>query len=101
MTKKQFLKSTIKNFSQVYFGKDNCCRCGCAGNYIYTTSNIHMQTIIDKNLPININDKLAKRRLNQAKKLISQQSAKIEIGDIYVNVIFGDNRALTFYFDEI
>lgn len=93
MTKKQFLKSKNKNFSQVYFGKDRCCRCGCGGHYIATTYMINPRS--------KVNDDLFNEKLNEAKVLIETNRAIFEKGENFVNISYGENRALTFYFDEI
>ena len=47
-----------------------------------------------------INDKLVEKRLKKAKALILK-GVDVEYGKEYVNIETGDNRALTFYFDEI
>jgi hypothetical protein len=92
MTKETFLKATLSQISQVYSGKDHCCRCGCGGTYISTS-------YMDK--PRNeINDKLAARRLKRAQSLLSA-GAEYDIQNNYANIVTGNNRCLTFYFDEI
>lgn len=92
MTREQFLQSEISNISQVYFGKDHCCRCGCGGTYTATS---YM-----KDPRSEVNNKLVETRLKRAKKLVLE-GAEVEYGDTYVNVVTGVNRALTFYFDEV
>lgn len=92
MTREQFLQSEISNISQVYFGKDHCCRCGCGG--IYTATSYMKDPRSD------VNDSLVEKRLKRAKKLVLE-GAEVEYGDTYVNVVTGVNRALTFYFDEV
>jgi hypothetical protein len=47
-----------------------------------------------------INNDLVARRLKRAKKLV-QQGADVDYGDNYVDIETGNNRALTFYFDEV
>jgi len=47
-----------------------------------------------------VNDSLVAKRLARAKRLI-ESGAVVEYGDTYVNIETGDNKALTFYFDEI
>jgi hypothetical protein len=47
-----------------------------------------------------INDKLVERRLKKAKALILN-GANVDYDKTYVNIETGDNRALTFYFDEV
>ena len=92
MTKEQFLQAEISNISQVYFGKDRCCRCGCGGTYTATS---YME-----NPRSEVNDALVEERLKRAKKLVLE-GAKVEYEDTYVNISTGVNRALTFYFDEV
>ena len=92
MTKEQFLQSDITNISQVYFGKDHCCRCGCGGTYTATS---YME-----NPRSEVNDTLVEERLKRAKKLVLE-GAEVEYSDTYVNISTRGNRALTFYFDEV
>ena len=92
MTKEQFLQAEISNISQVYLGKDHCCRCGCGGTYTATS---YME-----NPRSDVNDSLVEKRLKRAKKLILE-GVEVEYADIYVNISTGENRALTFYFDEV
>ena len=47
-----------------------------------------------------INDSLVAKRLARGKRLV-ESGAVVEYGDVYVNIETGDNKALTFYFDEI
>ncbi|MEI7960761.1 MAG: hypothetical protein WCI04_00335 [archaeon] len=47
-----------------------------------------------------MNDQLNLKRLQKAKKLV-QSGAKYEIGSNNINIVTGDNRALTLYFDEV
>jgi hypothetical protein len=47
-----------------------------------------------------VNDVLADTRLRRAKKLY-QAGAETDFGSTYVNVVIGNNRALTVYFDEV
>jgi hypothetical protein len=47
-----------------------------------------------------INDKLVERRLKKAKALILN-GANVDYDKTCVNIETGDNRALTFYFDEV
>ena len=92
MTIEQFLQSEISNISQVYFGKDHCCRCGCGGNYTATS---YM-----KDPRSDVNDSLVQKRLKRAKKLVLE-GAEVEYGYNFVNIPTGENRALTFYFDDL
>jgi len=93
MTQEQFLQSvTLKNVSQVYSGKDHCCRCGCRGTYTATSYMKNPRTVI--------NDSLVEKRLKRAKKLIAE-GAEYDFGGSYVNIVTGNDRALTLYFDEL
>jgi hypothetical protein len=92
MTKEQFLQVEISNISQVYFGKDRDCRCGCGGTYTATS---YM-----KDPRSDVNDSLVEKRLKRAKKLVLE-GAKTTYGDNYVNISTGNNKALTFYFDDL
>lgn len=93
MTKEQFLQScTIENISQTYSGRDNVCRCGCAGTYTATS---YM-----KNPRSEVDDKLVESRLKRAKRLILS-GADAEFGGNHLNISTGNDRALTFYFDEL
>ena len=92
MNKEEFLNTDISKISKVYNGKRDCCRCGCGGNYIYTSFD-------KKNHPLDdINDKLVEKRLNRAKKLINE-GADVDWGGDYVDVESGNDRTLTFYFN--
>lgn len=76
----------LDQVKKVYVGADNCCRCGCRGNYIYTGF-----------LPKD--DKRVKTLLTRAKNMV--ESGKGEITDEseeYINISYGNNRAITIYF---
>jgi len=92
INKEQFLSTTINQISQVYSGKDHHCRCGCGGEYVATSFMEDPRS--------DVNDSLVAKRLARAKRLI-ESGAVVEYGDTYVNIETGDNKALTFYFDEI
>lgn len=92
LNKEQFLSATLNQISQVYLGKDHHCRCGCGGEYTATSFMEDPRS--------DVNDSLVARRLKRAKRLV-ESGAHVEYGDIYVNIETGDNKALTFYFDEI
>jgi hypothetical protein len=93
MNKGQFLESQISQISQVYSGKRNHCRCGCGGSYTATSYMVNPRT--DE-----ISNKLVERRLRKAKKLVLE-GADVIYDNTYVDVQTGENRALTFYFDEV
>jgi hypothetical protein len=90
--KEDFMQATIKDISCVYNGKRDCCRCGCRGDYVYTS----YSTIGDSE----INDSLIEKRLKRAKKLL-EEGADVDFGGTFVDVECGKNRTLTFYFDDV
>lgn len=92
MTKELFLNATLNQISQVYFGKDNHCRCGCGGDYIATSFMIDPRS--------DVNDELVAKRLARAKRLV-EKGVFVEYSSSYVNIRTGNNKALTFYFDEV
>jgi hypothetical protein len=93
MNKGQFLEASLTQISQVYYGKRNHCRCGCGGTYTATSYMVNPRT--DE-----INDEMVAKRLRRAKKLV-MSGADVDYGDTYVDVQTGENRTLTFYFDEV
>jgi hypothetical protein len=92
MTKQQFLSATLNQVSQVYFGKRDCCRCGCGGDYTATSFMVEARS--------DVNDSLVEKRLKRAQHLV-ESGADVNYGETYVDVETGKNRTLTFYFDEI
>ena len=92
MTKEQFLSATLNQISQVYSGKRHHCRCGCGGDYTATSFMVKPRS--------DVNDSLVEKRLKRAKRLV-ESGADVNYGDTYIDIETGDNRALTFYFDEI
>lgn len=92
LTIEEFLKMELNQISQCYLGKDRCCRCGCGGEYTFTSFHISPRA--------DINDTLVAKRLNRAKNII-RKGGEYEIGDNHINVVTGLNRALTLYFDEV
>lgn len=93
MNRQSFLEATVAQVSQVYKGKRHHCRCGCGGEYISTSFMIKPRN--------EINDKLAARRLKRAQELVREGKADVDFNSTYVDVETGNNRALTFYFDEV
>jgi len=93
MNKEQFLDASLTQISQVYSGKRYCCRCGCGGTYTATTYMVNSRTD-------NVNDESVAKRLRRAKKLV-MSGAEVDYGTTYVDVQTGENRTLTFYFDEV
>lgn len=94
MNKEQFLSAKLKNISHIYSGKRDCCRCGCKGDYVRTSFTKNPALYLD------INDTLAERRLRRAKKLV-EQGARAEYWDFGVEVETGNDRCLTFYFEDV
>ena len=92
MTKEQFLSIGLNQVSQTYVGVDRACRCGCKGEY--TATSFH------KSPRSEVNDALVSKRLHRAKKLV-ESGAEHQIGSNNINIVTGENRALTIYFDEI
>lgn len=92
ITEEEFLKATLSQVSQVYNGKRHNCRCGCGGNYIATSYMAEPRS--------EVNDALAEKRLKRAQKLV-REGASVDFGETFVDVECGNNRALTFYFDEL
>ena len=92
MNKEQFLQLELKNISQVYSGKRDCCRCGCGGTYTATS--------FMKVPRSEVNDKLVLKRLNRAKKLVLS-GAEVDFESTYIDVKTGVNKTLTFYIDEV
>ena len=90
--KEEFLNVTIKQISQVYKGRQNICRCGCAGDY---TSTSYM--LVPRS---DVNDILVQEYLDKAKKLV-KKGAKIWCCSTFVDVTTGKDKTLTFYFDDI
>ena len=92
ITQEQFLSATLNQISQVYLGKDRCCRCGCGGDYTATSYMVDPRS--------DVNDALVAKRLARAQRLV-KSGADVEYDDTYVNISTGNDRALTFYFDEV
>lgn len=93
ITKEQFLSAKLSDISSVYSGKSNCCRCGCKGDY--TDTSYGKNSSQDST-----NDNLVEKRLKRAKKLI-ENGGEVLYGDTFVDVTTGNDRTLTFYFDDL
>lgn len=91
-TEDEFLKANIRQISQVYYGKRECCRCGCGGEYTATS---FMQ-----NPRSDVNNETVEQRLARAKRLV-RAGMVVSYGPTWVDVMSGRNRSLTFYFDEV
>ena len=95
MTNQEFLTKELKDISQVYLGKRNHCRCGCGGTYTSTS-------YADEPRRSDVDDKLVERRLKRAKKLVEEGGDVDSFdGANYFDVETGNNRCLTFYFDDL
>lgn len=94
MNEKLFLSATLENVSRVYSGKRDCCRCGCAGDYTDTSYNTAPNSYTDQN------DRLVEKRLRRAQKLVAS-GTYVEYGETYVDIETGNDRTLTFYFDDV
>lgn len=93
ITQDSFLyKIHYSDISKVYYGKDRCCRCGCGGNYTYTTLSNEKQTYYKTD------DVSVIKMLMKAKGLILR-GAKADYGEKYVNLVVEADVALTFYFN--
>ena len=74
----------LSQVKQIYSGQDNACRCGCKGTYVACDD---------------LDNRLLKTRLKRAKKLALQSDTEVEYDTNYINVSFGNNRAITIYLD--
>ena len=92
MNKETFLRLSIESISQVYMGKRRHCRCGCGGEYTATSYMKEPRSTVD--------DALVSKRLKRAKALVLS-GADVDYGQTYIDVQTGENRALTFYTDEL
>lgn len=92
ITIEQFLQMEIHNISQVYMGRDRCCRCGCGGTYTATSFMQDPRSDVD--------DRLVNTRLTRAKRII-QGGGEYDLTETYINIPTGRDRCLTFYFDEL
>lgn len=69
--------------TRIYWGQDNWCRCGCAGEYTDREEG-----------------KLFDSRLARFMKMLSTYSPReSDVGLNYRNISYGKDRALTVYFD--
>ena len=84
---------TLDQVSQIYLGKDKCCRCGCGGKYISTSFMDNPRNEVD--------DDAAAKLLARAKRLALSIKSEVDYGGTYINVSFGSNRAICIYTDEI
>ena len=92
MNKEQFLQLQLKDISQVYSGKRDCCRCGCGGTYTATS--------FMKDARSNIDDTLVLKHKNRAKRLVLS-GGDVDFGNNYIDIETGEDRTLTFYIDDL
>jgi hypothetical protein len=85
---------SLDQISQIYVGKDRNCRCGCGGTYIATSFMDSPRTDIIDNIR-------AQKNLTRAKKLALNLMNDVDYGTNYINVSFGNNRAICIYTDEV
>jgi hypothetical protein len=76
--------------TKIYMGKDNHCRCGCAGEYLVRDTDSFLG---------HSPEKFAKRVARFAKMWCEYEPQKYDVTDNYLNISYGQNRALTVYFD--
>lgn len=68
--------------TKIYLGKDNVCRCGCAGEYV------------ERGEP-----KFEKRLKRFAAAWVNYEPKEHDIDGSYMNYSYGRDRALTVYLD--
>lgn len=68
--------------TKIYLGKDRYCRCGCGGEYVER------------------GDFIFETRLQRFAKMWCEYTPDVsDVSDTYLNISYGQNRALTVYFD--
>jgi len=73
----------MEKITKIYLGRDKVCRCGCAGEYTYPGE-----------------PKFEKRVKRFLKKWESYSPSKDDVCEgVYMNLSYGQDRALTAYFD--
>jgi hypothetical protein len=76
----QFVASKV---TKIYLGKDKVCRCGCAGEYV-----VRGEPMFEKRL-----------KRFEAKWANYMPTERDDVTDDYLNVSYGNDRAMTVYFD--
>lgn len=67
--------------TKIYVGQDHCCRCGCRGRY-------------------HEGDEITRRNIAHAVRILALGGkCEIDEGCPYVNIPYGDDRAITIYFE--
>ena len=76
---------TIDDIDQIYFGKDHCCRCGCAGDYFAAGRPEDARGF--------------KRNLNKINNKALKLNEIEYVDDDYVNIplVAGNDKCLTIY----
>lgn len=86
--------TTIKTerVTQIYMGRDKVCRCGCHGEYVRRGEPMFEQRL--------------KRFLKMAETYDFEKNVSPSSGmpldycqDVYLNISYGKDRAITLYFD--
>ena len=71
-----------ERISQIYLGKDRICRCGCAGEYVTPEH------------------PMFHKRLKRFHALVCKEGSQTEDGGSYINVSYGNDRAMTIYLND-
>ena len=74
-----FIAETV---TRIYQGQDRACRCGCKGEYVERGE-----------------AKFDKRLKRFARMLAGYEPTADDMGSNYMNLSYGENRAMTVYFD--
>ena len=74
------MDNNTRQIYKIYSGRDNVCRCGCAGKYY------------------NLGDKMFNSILKRATKKMSEPSVDVDDTGEYINISYGDDRAYTLYY---
>lgn len=69
----------MNEITKAYIGRDKCCRCGCKGTYYEDEKNI-------------------KRLYNKVLRAMAAGETVEDEGD-YINYSYGNDRAVTLYFN--
>ena len=81
MIKENDMEFNPDKVTKIYLGKDRNCRCGCGGEYVYRGE-----------------PKFESRLKTFTRKLVDYTPGKHDVDSNYINVSYGNNRALTVYF---
>lgn len=76
--------------TRIYLGRDRICRCGCAGEYVERG-----EPMFEKRL-----ERFIKMAENyNFEEHVSAYGGFLDMGDNYMNISYGKDRAMTVYFD--